>query len=329
MARFCEKCGASLAGNAQFCEECGAPVPAEAPAPPPQPNASAPAPLPGLGTPPKKGPAPSKKGLPLPLIIGAGAAVVILIAAIAIVPGLISPEPANGSLPGGTIPPTPTSSLEPGPVDTAPSETEVAVQVTRDTGISTEDINLHFMDVAFGGGNLFLERLPLSSKRTTISLNAGEESDKVLIESFASNFNLLSQSNKLFENTKTGQTGDIRIKFLPSDGLKAIDLTSDMKWLNREYTRDGITCAKIKGYDIYLNSDMEGDMRDHYLLRSLLYTLGFKGDSLHYQDSIFAYPENTMTELSFLDEKTLQVMYGLGMNNGMTVEDVKRVLFFR
>ena len=196
-------------------------------------------------------------------------------------------------------------------------------------GLSSEDINLHFMDVAFGGGNLFLERLPLSSKRTTISLNAGRESDKVLIESFAVKFNLLSQSNKLFENTKEGQTGDIRIKFLPPDGLKAIDLTSEMGWLNQEYTRGGITCAKIKGYDIYLNSEMEGDMRDHYILRSLLYTLGFKGATLRYQDSIFAYPENTVTELSFLDEKALQVMYGLGMDNGMRVEDVKRVLFFR
>ncbi|OPX67536.1 MAG: hypothetical protein A4E37_01372 [Methanoregulaceae archaeon PtaB.Bin056] len=222
--------------------------------------------------------------------------------------------PAPTTVPTTSVPPTET--LTPIPTPTA-------------IGLSSEDINLHFMDVAFGGGNLFLERLPLSSKRTTISLNAGREPDKILIESFAVKFNLLSQSNKLFENTKAGQTGDIRIKFLPPEGLKAIDLTSEMGWLNQEYTRGGITCAKIKGYDIYLNSEMEGDLRDHYLLRSLLYTLGFKGASLRYQDSIFAYPENTATELSFLDEKALQVMYGLGMDNGMRVEDVKQVLFFR
>jgi hypothetical protein len=185
------------------------------------------------------------------------------------------------------------------------------------------------MDVAFGGGNLFLERLPLSSKRTTISLNAGTESDKLVIESFAVRFNALSQSNKLFENTKEGQTGDIRIKFLSPEGLKAIDLTYDMGWLNHEYACDKGICAKIKGYDIYLNAHMEGEQRTHYLLRSLLYTLGFKGDSLRYPDSIFSYPENTATGLSFLDEKALQVMYGLGMDNGMTVDDVKRVLFFR
>ena len=214
---------------------------------------------------------------------------------------------------------------------TAGPVTETATPTPTPTaiGLSSEDINLHFMDVAFGGGNLFLERLPLSSKKTTISLNAGTEPDKIVVESFATRFNVLSQSNKLFENIKEGQTGDIRIKFLPPAGLKAIDLTSEMGWLNEEYTCNGVTCAKIKGYDIYLNAEMEGDQRVHYLLRSLLYTLGFKGASLRYPDSIFAYPDNAATGLSFLDEKALQVMYGLGMDNGMTVDDVKRVLFFR
>ena len=225
-----------------------------------------------------------------------------------------------------TLTPAPTTA----PTTEIPlNETFTPLSTPTPIGLSSEDINLHFMDVAFGSGNLFLERLPLSSKRTTISLNAGIESDKEVIESFAVKFNTLSQSNRLFENTKDGQSGDIRIKFLSPEGLEAIDLTAEMGWLNREFTRDGITCSKIKGYDIYLNSNMEGEQRTHYLLRSLLYTLGFKGDSLRYPDSIFSYPENTATELSFLDEKALQVMYGLGMDNGMTVDDVKRVLFFR
>ena len=139
MARFCGKCGAPLVGDTQFCEECGAPVPSEGPPPPPQPMTSAPAPVPGPATPPKKEPAPSKKSLPLPLIIGAGVVIVIIIAAIVIVPGLISPASVNGFLPGGTVPPTQTFSLEPGPVDTVPSGNTVAVQVSRDpyTGIST------------------------------------------------------------------------------------------------------------------------------------------------------------------------------------------------
>lgn len=234
--------------------------------------------------------------------------------------------------PAGEPPQSPTQTTLPVTIPT----TEVpVVESTPPTpaptaiGLSSEDINLHFIDVAFGRGNIYLERLPLSSKRTTISMSAGTDTDRQVVESFAVKFNTLSQSNKLFENTKEGQTGDIRIKFLSPDGLKAIDLTSEMGWLNREFTCNGIACAKVKGYDIYLNADMKGDQRSHYLLRALLYTLGFKGDTLRYTDSLFSYPENMVTELSFLDEKALQVMYGLGMDNGMTVDDVKRVLFFR
>jgi hypothetical protein len=225
--------------------------------------------------------------------------------------------------------PVPTLPFPPGTEVTGTETPAIPTFTPQPTVLSSEDINLHFIDVAFGSGNIFLERLPLSSRRTTISLNAGRASDRETIESFILKFNVLSQSNKLFENTKTGQSGDIRIKFLSPDGLNAIDLSSEVGWLNREFSCNGMTCAKVKGYDIYINDQLEGDQRTHYLLRALLYTLGFKGDSLRYRDSIFAFPENNATSLSFLDEKAVQVMYGLGMDNGMTVEDVKRVLFFR
>lgn len=235
------------------------------------------------------------------------------------VPGGQEPGTASGTATPTALPTTAA------PVDETPTPAPTPSAIV----LSSEDINLHFMDIAFGSGNIFLERLPLSSKRTTISLNAGTDSDREAIEAFAVKFNTLSQSNKLFENTKAGQTGDIRIKFLPPEGMGAIEKDGEMVWLNREFDCDGTTCARIRGYDIYLNSEMSGSQRTHYLIRSLLYTLGFKGDSLRYPDSIFAYPGNNVTGLSFIDEKALQVMYGLGMDNGMTVDDVKRVLFFR
>lgn len=242
------------------------------------------------------------------------------------VAGCLSPSPPTAVSETTTLPTLPPP---PGTVVTETETPVIPAFTPAPTLLSSEDINLHFIDVAFGSGNIFLERLPLSTRRTTISLNAGRDSDRETIEAFILKFNALSQSNKLFENTKTGQSGDIRIKFLPPDGLKAVDLSSEVGWLNREFSCDGMTCAKIRGYDIYINDQMEGDQRTHYLLRALLYTLGFKGDSLRYRDSIFAFPENNATSLSFLDEKAVQVMYGLGMDNGMTVDDVKRVLFFR
>jgi len=50
---------------------------------------------------------------------------------------------------------------------------------------------------------------------------------------------------------------------------------------------------------------------------------------MKYPDSIFYYTNQDTTRLSFLDEKAVQIMYGLGTYNGMTVDDVKKVIFFK
>ena len=45
---------------------------------------------------------------------------------------------------------------------------------------------------------------------------------------------------------------------------------------------------------------------------------------MKYQDSIFFDGGTDVTSLSRLDSKAVQIMYGLGLWNGMTVEDVKK-----
>jgi hypothetical protein len=234
--------------------------------------------------------------------------------------------------PGESITPiittSPTSSIKQAtPVPTI-ERTSLTTQSPVVPPLTTEDINLHFIDVAFGGGNVYLERLPYSEKRSTISISNGNPSDEATIQSFISDFNELSQSNKLFENIKDGQA-DFNIKFIADSGMDAIDTTSDAGWLNREFKCGDKVCAKVKNYDIYINADLEGAQRTHYLLRGLLFSMGFKGESMKYSDSIFFYLPNNNTELSYLDQKAVQIMYGLGMRNGMTVEDVKGKLFFK
>jgi hypothetical protein len=241
--------------------------------------------------------------------------------------GCTSPVPGAPEV----TPTEPVPTTGPGAAETAsPAPTNQAIPVTPSpTALSTDDINSHFMDVAFGEGNIFLERIPFYDRKITISINGGTPPDLAAMEDFAARFNELSRSTKLFENIKDGQTGNIRIKFLPGDGLKAIDVTSEAGWLNKEFRCGDRTCAKVRDYDIYINSEMEGDMRTHYLLRSFLYVLGFNGDSMKYPDSIFYYTNQDTTRLSFLDEKAVQIMYGLGTYNGMTVDDVKKVIFFK
>ena len=68
--------------------------------------------------------------------------------------------------------------------------------------------------------------------------------------------------------------------------------------------------AKIGSGTIYINDNLKGDLRTHILLRSLLYELGCKGESLNYPDSMFYYDDNTNIRLSLIDKKAVQIMYG-------------------
>lgn len=209
----------------------------------------------------------------------------------------------------GTLVPAPTTSLPP--------------QLTSD------DVNNHFMDLAFGGGNIYLERITTSPNPITFSISGGTESDKATIEAFFREFNDLSQSVQLFENLKEGTSGQIQIKFLSPDGLEAIDMKSSNAWLNKEFKSNGIIYAKVKDNQVYINSALQGDTRKHYILLAILFELGFKGETLKYPDSIFYYEGNNVTGLSVVDEKAARIMYGLGLYNGMTVDDVKKRVFLK
>jgi hypothetical protein len=195
---------------------------------------------------------------------------------------------------------------------------------TQSPQLTSDDVNNHFMDLAFGGGNIYLERITTSANPITFSISGGTDTDKAAIEAFFKEFNDLSQSVKLFENLKEGTSGQIQIKFLSPDGLDAIDMKSSNTWLNKEFKSGGETYAKVKDNQVYINSGLTGDTRTHYILLALLFELGFKGETLKYPDSIFYYQGNNVTALSLVDVKAAQIMYGLGLYNGMTVDDVKK-----
>lgn len=234
-----------------------------------------------------------------------------------------------------TVPSTTVATVNPTPGNTVIPQNTTVIP-TPFVGVSSGEINLHFMDLAFGGGNVYLERFPASTLQnnfpTTISISNGNPDDIKIVEGFVSEFNDLSASTRLSENVKEGVTGQIQIKFVPSDGLSAIDLSAlstdkaapSSGWLNKEFKNGGVTNAKVKDKIIYISSDLAGAERKHYILLGLLFELGFKGSTMKYQDSIFFDGGTDVTSLSRLDSKAVQIMYGLGLWNGMTVEDVKK-----
>jgi hypothetical protein len=214
-------------------------------------------------------------------------------------------------------------------VTTAPLITQNPIPVTTTSPITSDDITQHFMDVAFGSGTTQLERLsynPTGSKpRNTLSLSNGNNADMALLGSFITEFNDISATNQISENIKTTSNADIVLQFVAQSGMDAIPSES----YSKEFKSGSVSYAKIGSGTIYINDNLKGDLRTHIILRSLLYELGCRGETLKYPDSMFYYDDNTNIRLSLIDKKAVQIMYGAGLYRGMTVADVKNVVNVR
>jgi hypothetical protein len=175
------------------------------------------------------------------------------------------------------------------------------------------------MDISFGDNPWINKKIPWE-----ISSGTAGDNDNDVIQGFILEFNDLSKSGKISENIRDGTTGDLKIKFISQEGMN--DISSDVK----TFKSNGITTAKIaSGNIIYINNNLKGDQRNHSILRSLYYALGVKGETLVYSDSLFFYEENHNTRLSFIDKKAIELLFGQGINNGMTVDDVKKIMYFK
>ena len=262
--------------------------------------------------------------------------------------------PAQKDVPQTTPPPVVPSTPSPG--TTGITETTAAVPVTTVTvttaataapavtttqtptttaPASAEDIREHFLDVAYSATSR-LERLnyTAATSRVTILAISASDDDIALLENTAKDFNDASPTVKLSENIKESGSGDIVIKFLPQDGLSAVSLTdapdtgpfTDV--LTRtELDQGDVAAAKIIRSTIYINADLQGDTRKHILVRSLMYEMGLTGESSKFPDSVFYAGENTNVNLTSADKKVIAMLYTDGNYNGMTMEDLQKVIY--
>ncbi len=190
-----------------------------------------------------------------------------------------------------------------------------AVQTPR--AITSDDIKTHFMELAFG-----VETYRISKKIPyEISTGSASHSDKEVIQNFILEFNNLSKFDHISENIRDGTTGDLKIKFIPQEGMKDIS--------GKEFNSNGITTAKIGLDTIYINNNLKGDQRNHTILRSLYFVCGIKGDTFAYPDSLFYYDDNNNTRLTLIDKKAVEIFYGAGVYNGMSVDDIKKVIYLK
>lgn len=240
------------------------------------------------------------------------------------------PGPAD-PFPGSVVPGiTATPAVKAIPTTVAMTETPIP---ETSLSPSPDAIRLHFLDLAFGAGNAYLERWSPMEKngRIVISMVGNRESDAAVVQSAIQEFNSLSRTNQISTQVKQGSaTGDIVIKFVTESGMDAISLNMSQSLTNREITReDGTPLAKITLGTIYINNDLKGDERNHAILRSLFYELGAIGDSDVYPESLFSSSPNTNTALSTVDKEAIRLLYSVSYTPGMSAADVKGLLYIR
>ena len=236
----------------------------------------------------------------------------------------------TGGAPGlGPVPSTPETTM---PVTTGLIPSPTLTQTTEPTIAPSQDaIRLHLIDIAFGDDNIVLHRWDPTENngRITISVNGGSSADIRNLEGLARQFNSISTTNQLSENIKQNSQGDLTIKFVPESGMNGIALNTSDGHTIKEVTVDGITAARIIPGSIYLNANLKGDVRNHTLIRSLYYTLGVVGESDSYTDSLFFSGANTNTNLSYVDLKALELLYGNRLKAGMSASEVKEIIYIK
>lgn len=212
-----------------------------------------------------------------------------------------------------------------GPVDEPPS----TAQTPPPTILPSPDaVKLYLVDIAFGNDNINLLRWDpaRNNGRIIVSVNGGNSGDLQGVLTAVRQFNSLSATNQISENIKQNSEGDLTIKFVPESGMAGLALNVSSGNALKEVTVNGITAARIVPGTIYLNTNLKGDVRNHTLIRSLFYGLGVVGDSDQYKDSLFFSGDNTNTDLTYIDQKALELLYGKRLQPGMTAGEVRDIL---
>ncbi len=242
--------------------------------------------------------------------------------------------PAPPATPVLTLTSTP-DALSPSPtVSSIPQTSAPLPTPTVRTAYTSDEINRHFIDLAFSADNSNVRRFnsPLLTVAITGSYN---DADVAALNRFILLFNNNSFSTRIHSEVKQGEQGDIVIRFIPSKGLEGVNSDNTWKVYRNPSTGSINYMFRTANYQsfpnemMYFNADLTGDDRTHWLLRGLLYELGLPGETGTYPESIFYSVNNHATELSPIDLKALQLLYGNKITKGMTLDDVRQVLLIR
>jgi hypothetical protein len=248
------------------------------------------------------GTAPGKSGLMpfIPIIIGVAVILIIISAGIFFSGYLDHPlaikttNSTNVTMKNSTIVPTRTPTPTPTPQK-----------------YPSYDIGSHLLEIAFGPDNNEINKQ--TKGRLVVSLEGlYDESDINLVNTFIGQFNNYSSTTKISAFIKLDNRADIALAFSPANTFKQINTTVEYK-----DPQTGTWYFVITPEKTIVNSDLKGNERKRWILRAVLYNLGFYGETARYSDSVFYASTNNASQLSDIDLKALQLMYGKKISNGM------------
>ena len=178
----------------------------------------------------------------------------------------------------------------------------------KSASFSGIDVNRHFLDLTFGRSNNYLTKISTDpDHKVSFTLNGKNTNDDAkIINDFAKNYNSFT-STSTFDSSpiRTDQKG-ILIEFYPQDYLKSLQTYVLTTTETDPTSGDILFIPGANGGITYINSDLSGDVRKHYIMKAMLISLGFQGTTNNYPDSFF-YANNidhvNLTPLDIADYK--------------------------
>ncbi len=188
---------------------------------------------------------------------------------------------------------------------------------------TTDEVNKHL--VAIIGTEYSRIYKQSGNLRMSLEGQATDEDFKTVV-AFNREFNNLAPNLHLPEEEfALKKISGVTVSLLPEATLREV---------NRDTIRKNVTVGgqvkyyiSTSGTQVYVNSDLKGDERKHYLLRAILEVLNFNGENYTYPDSIFNPDGATVTQMSGIDAAAAKVLYSNRIASGMSPDEVRKALF--
>jgi hypothetical protein len=212
---------------------------------------------------------------------------------------------------------------------------EAILNNTNKNELTKDDISRHFIDIVFGRDNAKISRFKSDKDYKFFFTDQYTERDIDILLSYAKFFNNLSNIAKIEEE-------EVERSFLPgkyqTDPYYYYRITIVSPEMMKEYqdnkkitdilfkNKDGKVIGIVSPDRLILTNTLLPDEREYYLLKGLLWSMGFHGETTRYSDSFFTTGKNRVMNLSPLDREVVSLLYGGRLQNDMDVEAVEKAL---